>query len=250
MSPFVLLLSATVLVAAHFVAGRVRGFGRMPRSRWLSLGGGVSVAYVFVHVLPELTEHHQTLTAGERTASTFLGTVDSHAVFLAALFGFVAFYGLEQFVRRSRRRPDGAPDESGTRTSTGVFWLHVGSFAAYNALVGYLLVHRETAGAWSLAFYVTAMAVHFAVNDVSLREHHRATYDRVGRWVLAGAIASGVVAGLFVDVSETILGLLFAALAGGILLNAIKEELPTDRESRFWAFGLGATGYTALLLLT
>ena len=28
----------------------------MSRSRWLSLAGGVSVAYVFVHILPELAK--------------------------------------------------------------------------------------------------------------------------------------------------------------------------------------------------
>jgi len=28
----------------------------------------------------------------------------------------------------------------------------------------------------------------------------------------------------------------------------IKEELPSDRESRFWAFAGGAAGYAALLL--
>jgi len=37
-------------------------------------------------------------------------------------------------------------------------------------------------------------------------------------------------------------------LAGGISRNVIKEELPPDRESRFWAFAIGAAGYAALLL--
>jgi hypothetical protein len=42
---------------------------------------------------------------------------------------------------------------------------------------------------------------------------------------------------------------LFAFLAGGVVLNVLKEELPEERESRFWAFALGAASYTALLLV-
>jgi hypothetical protein len=43
--------------------------------------------------------------------------------------------------------------------------------------------------------------------------------------------------------------LLLAFLAGAIVLNVIKEELPAERESRFWAFGVGVVGYTVVLLL-
>ena len=32
------------------------------------------------------------------------------------------------------------------------------------------------------------------------------------------------------------------------MLNVLKEELPRERESRFWAFALGAALYSALLL--
>ena len=42
--------------------------------------------------------------------------------------------------------------------------------------------------------------------------------------------------------------MLFAFLAGGIVLNVLKEELPRERKSRFWAFALGTVAYAALLL--
>jgi hypothetical protein len=44
------------------------------------------------------------------------------------------------------------------------------------------------------------------------------------------------------------IALLFAFLAGGVILNVLKEELPEERQSRFWAFALGAGIYTVLLL--
>jgi hypothetical protein len=38
-------------------------------------------------------------------------------------------------------------------------------------------------------------------------------------------------------------------LAGSSILNTMKEELPKVRESRFWAFTIGAVIYSALLII-
>ncbi|MDS0294523.1 hypothetical protein [Halogeometricum luteum] len=244
MHPTLDVLCAVGFAAVHVFAGRLDFLQVVPRSRWLSAAGGVSVAYVFVHIFPEITHHHVQLTRGPEATSALLATLTEHAVFLAALAGFVAFYGLEQFVRQS-----GSGRDDSSTAPTGVFWVHVGSFAAYNALVGYLLLHRETAGVASLLLYAVAMGVHFVVTDSGMRDHHRETYDRIGRWVLAAAVLAGVGAGFLVGVPETVLSLLFAFLAGGIVLNVIKEELPEERESRFGTFAAGVVGYATVLLL-
>lgn len=49
-------------------------------------------------------------------------------------------------------------------------------------------------------------------------------------------------------VGENALGMLLAFLAGSVVLNVLKEELPEDRQSRFGPFLLGAVVYAALLL--
>lgn len=41
---------------------------------------------------------------------------------------------------------------------------------------------------------------------------------------------------------------MFAFLAGGVVLNVIKEELPHDRKSSFWAFFVGALFYAMILV--
>jgi zinc transporter ZupT len=51
-----------------------------------------------------------------------------------------------------------------------------------------------------------------------------------------------------VRVSEAVLALPLAFVAGGVILNVLKEELPAERESRFWAFSLGVAIYAALLV--
>ena len=96
--------------------------------------------------------------------------------------------------------------------------------------------------------FAFAMGVHFVVNDFGLREDHKGAYDRAGRRVLAAAVFAGWVVGLLFDISEAALAVLFAFQAGGVVMNVLKEELPEERESRFWAFALGAALYSAVLL--
>ena len=92
------------------------------------------------------------------------------------------------------------------------------------------------------------MALHFVVNDYGLREHHKHRYARIGRWALAAAVLAGSAAGLPVEIPEPALALVVALLAGGVILNVLKEELPSEREGRFWSFALGADASAALLL--
>ena len=53
---FLSLLLAAGLAAIHLFSGRLRFVRVIPRSRWLSAASGISVAYVFVHLLPDLAE--------------------------------------------------------------------------------------------------------------------------------------------------------------------------------------------------
>ena len=238
-------LLAVGLAAVHLFGAKLTFLDAVPRSRWLSMAGGAAVAYVFLHLLPELALAQESL---ERRGPQGFGPFDvGHEVYLLALVGLASFYGLERAAKVSRheRRKAGEEDVPGR----GVFWLHVVSFALYNAFVGYLLLHREDPTRRGLLLFFLAMALHFLANDYGLRKDHRGAYDRSGRWILSAAILLGWGIGTQVELGELPLALLFAFLAGGIVLNVLKEELPAERESRFSAFVLGAAGYAAILLL-
>lgn len=256
------LVAAVVLSLVHVVTPLMRFLEGTPRSVWLSIAGGVSVAYVFIHLLPELA-------AGQADISRVVGDegvrfAERH-VYLIALAGLAIFYGLDKLAKRSRGqvlegeggggegaqrggsgRATGTPPEEST--GPAVFWIHMASFGVYNALIGYLLLHREEPGLRSLAFFAVAMALHFLVTDFGLTEDHRERYLHVGRWVLVVAVFAGLVAGAMTEIPAAALAVLVAFLAGGIILNVLKEEVPSERRSRFWAFALGLGAYAALLL--
>ena len=227
------LLIAVGLAIVHLLGGKLRFLDITPRSIWLSGAGGASVAYVFLHILPDLAHAQNSFSAA---GEGWLSEIERH-VWLFALAGLSLFYGLERLVRRSR-----AP------AGRHVFWLHIGSFAVYNLVFGYLLRTRDHLEAQELILFGLAIGFHFLVNDFGLRQDHRAAYDHVARWVLAGAVIAGSLVGSVVRVNELGVEALYAVLAGGIILNVLKEELPEDRESRFGAFAAGAALYGALLM--
>jgi zinc transporter ZupT len=234
-------VAAVVLGLAHLLSGRLRFLEGTPRSRWLSAAGGVSVAYVFVHLLPELVAAQQ---AVQERAAGVLPFLEDH-VWLVALLGLALFYGVENHSLSSRHRRRAATGED--RTTSDAFWLSLGSFAVYNLLIGYLLVRGESDDIGTLALFTLALGVHFVINDFGLREHHKAAYDRLGRWMLFVAVLGGWLVGVLTEISEAALGLVLAFIAGGVVLNVLKEELPGERSARFSAFALGAAFYAALL---
>ncbi|MDP8942924.1 MAG: hypothetical protein M3N16_02210 [Actinomycetota bacterium] len=241
------LLAALALASVHLVSPRLRFLELIPRSRWLSAAGGVSVAYVFVHLLPELAAGQRAVEGegGEaRALDGLLPFLEDH-VYLLALVGLAVFYGVEKRSVTARRHRRGSTGED--RTTDDAFWLSMASFAVYNAMIGYLLLREELEPLGALALYTVALGVHFVVNDFALREHHKHAYDRVGRWLIAAAVLVGWVLGVTAEISERALALVLAFIAGGVVLNVLKEELPGERQAQFWPFFLGAALYAALL---
>lgn len=232
-------VAAVLLAVVHVVARRFEeALSVVPRSRWLSIGGGVSVAYVFVHLLPELASAQREL----EEAGT-LATAVGDELWLGALAGLVVVYGLERLSTERGERGDRQGDDGDATT-----WVHLGSYALYNAIAGFLLLEQAEQGPLRLALYTTAIAVHFLVNDHGLVERHGDVYRAVGRWLLAGAILAGWLASLVGVPGEATVPLLLGFLAGGIVLNVLKEELPEQRRGRFGTFAVAAAAYAALLL--
>jgi hypothetical protein len=228
-------LFTIALAAVHLLTrGRISAESDRKR-RLLSAASGATVAYVFVLLLPEVSE--AALVVGELRGEAL---VAEQYVYVTALVGFVLFYGVEVAVAH-RTGADVAE-------SSLVFWAHLGIFGLYSALIGYLLFHQERPGVANLFFYALAMGLHFGITDHGLRRHHGAEFDRAGRWILAGATLLGGGVGVVLEVDELLVATLFGFVAGAVVLNVVKEELPELSESRFVAFALGALAYTVVLL--
>jgi hypothetical protein len=230
------LLGLVGLVAAHLLAStmgpRLRG---IPRHVWLSFASGVPVVFVFLQILPTLARDQITVA---QTSVGPLHRFNDH-VYIAAFLGLALFYGVESAVKRSQReRPF---------PSVAVYRLSIGSYAVLNVLFGYLLVATDR-DRRELALFVVAIGLKFLVDDVGLAEQHGSRYDRRGRWVVLAALGLGWVGGNLGTIPPLAVAVVRSFLAGGIIMSVLKEELPAERQSRFWPFALSAALYGVLLL--
>lgn len=235
---------ATVALAMAYVFGyRLDALQSLHPRRWLSFGAGVSVAYVFVELLPELGEYQERFLAATVRQGFFFA---QRHVFLAALLGFVLYYGLEHLVSWSRASNAARGDAN---HPLSVYRLHVAAFAAYSALIGYVLVRGPDRAPLALALYTFAMSLHFLGLDHALSREHPRRYQHRGKWLLAAATGTGALVGMLTSIPDPVLATLMGIIAGGVVVNSMVMELPKEKEGRFWAFCLGAFFYSVILLL-
>lgn len=239
------LVIALALAVLHLLAPRIRTLPGVPERAMGSFAGGLAVAYVFLHLLPELVEGNEAI--GEALEDVIAGSpLLDLAIFGVALAGFTLFYGLERHAQGLGGR--GAAEESAR--GPAMFRLHLASFVVYNGLITYTMALRLRTGIAFAILFTVAIGLHFVLIDRGLEEHYPRRFQRYGRPILAGALLLGwLLAALIAPSSTVLVALLTAFLAGSILLNVFKEELPSERESSFVWFCIGLVVYGALLAL-
>jgi hypothetical protein len=255
------ILAMLVLAALHVLCGRLRIIHQDDHSPWLSFAGGIAVAYVFMVLLPKLSDwqsffiapippeasvsglpHAQALIAKGEGLQRFL----IYEVFVSALAGLVVFYGLERGVHWSLDCQKGEM-ESGF-SPPGLFWVHISVFAAYNFLIGYMVAHSIIPGPFALFLGVIGIGLHFLGINHGLWRNYQERFDHYGRWILAAALLAGWVLGVLTALAKQVYISMYSFLAGGIIMNVFNEELPSGPQARFWPFFFGVTGYSLLWL--
>ncbi len=101
-----------------------------------------------------------------------------------------------------------------------------------------------------MAFQKTqSEALHFFTNDYTLRKEHAKQYERFGKWILIASLFLGWLAGLWIVLSPAAVALVGAFIGGGVIMNIMRHELPTEKPHNSAAFLLSAIFYTIILLL-
>ena len=208
------LAAALVLASVYVYGGRLRASSH--HRRWVSIAAGVSVATIFIDLLPEISESQAKLSDGLHGRAALF---PEQAVYLAAMLGFVMFYGLEYMLAAS------APAED--KPSGLFFSLQIAAFAGYSSLI----------------------AFHLLLVDHSLARERHGLYEKRGRWILALAVMAGWSAGILASVPDQWLDRITGFISGGVIMNSLVVELPEGRGGRFWFFAVATVIYSLLLIV-
>lgn len=222
-------LALVVLAAVHLFANQTRVLGWVWHGRFLSFAAGISFAYVFVGLLPALEKGHPALkTVFEHVIPYF----DRHA-YVIALFGVLFYYGLHTRAESETRRQ---------------FWLGLSGYLLFNFFLGATLSDSNDPEIQPLILFTFAMGMHYFVRDHSASENDPVLYGRRARWCLVGALFAGYLVGYLTHIPDAVVAIVVSFVSGGVLLNALRYELPKREEVGYLYFVVGALFYTVVLM--
>ncbi|WP_445002477.1 hypothetical protein [Exiguobacterium alkaliphilum] len=208
---------------------------RIPSKKWFSFSSGIAITYFFMYLLPSLNKRQDTLRVD------WLDLALPSEIYVVSLIGFTVFYGTMRFVRTPHFQ-----DETLDRNVS--YWLQVTLLTAYMSFSAYVVTETSVTNVAQM-FYATALGVHFLAVGHDLYRHYGEVYLTQGRYFFTvGILVTGYVA-RYVDLASHIETILFAFVAGAMILNIVKFELPADRNLHFRTFVLAVTIYGGLLLI-
>lgn len=227
--PAIALISVAIFACVHLFADKMRQCSEEFQARFLSAGGGVAIAYIFLDLLPKLCKGDLIVT--ESGAFPYL---ERH-VYIMALCGFLLFF-----------IDDRASASNGVKAP---YWPSLFSYAIFNFLVGYAIVDKNNPEVRPLALFTLAMGLHYFVNDYCLNKLHREEQQLYGKWILIVSLFLGWFIGVWVTIPSVSIALASAFIGGGVIMNVIRHELPETNPHSLGAFLLFTLIYAIILLL-
>ena len=216
-----ILLVALVIGAAHVISPRAFGL-RQHGEQQAAFGGGLSVAYVFLHLIPSLD-------ASE-------GVVGGR-IYFVALLGFVFFYGLDVFFQPPNH------------THPTKYHAYLAAFFLYDALMVFTLGLELPPTPTLAVVFAFALAVDVLNTDIELQSTFGARFVKSGRWVLLAGVASGYALSLVRRPHPLVVDVVTAALAGFMMFHTFKGQFPVSQNKTFPAFLAGLLTFWILHVL-
>lgn len=205
-----------------------------------SFAGGVAVSYVFLHMLPDLVEYNKPI--GEFLINNqWLNPFTELLIYIVALGGFLVYYGFDLLAERYK--DEGNDDNL-------VYQLHLFMFCLYNFLITYTMSIRTLSSLTATILFTLAMALHFVLTDRKFSRFYEMQFNHHGRYLLVIALLIGWLCSVIFDpVNILVAAFMLAFLAGSVLLNVFREELPASGLTNYFWFCLGSLLTTLVLLL-
>jgi hypothetical protein len=221
------LIACLFLMLFHYLSPWIARKFPAQGKAFISFAAGASVTYVFLDMLPNLVEYNKPI--GEFLIENFhLSRLKELAIYISTLCGFSIFYGLDLLA------------ESYEKNDNRLYVLHLLMFCIYNFLITYTMSLRVEASLLATILFTVTMALHFVLGDQKFYRLYPIRFDKLGRFILIFSLFMGWLFSVIFDpVNVLALAFLTSFLAGSVLFNVFREELPCSTLSSYPWFLLG-----------
>jgi zinc transporter ZupT len=224
---YLAIAAATLIGIIHFFGSRISPKESRARYRVISFAAGVSIAYLFLDLLPKTYE-----------AATHL----RQWVFVFLLIGFSIVHLSEKWIYQHH---DGARLDTELNTVDSV------AFFAYNFVVGIALLEKMRENLLEGALFLIPIALHAMLSMASMSNIHRSGRERLAvKIVLSGSALYGVLFGIVVTIPRVVDNILISLIAGVLLYIIVREFLPEKEKGQpaFFIAGLAVFVVLAMFL--
>jgi hypothetical protein len=189
--------------------------------KFISFSAGVSVAYLFLSLLPEI----------------YSGAINiNRMLFLSVLFGFGFFHIIEKYIRQNFH---------GNKLRKEHHMVHSVISFVYFFAVGFILVKVTESSVVSGVLLFIPVLLHIIIDSLPRRvtkKHHIKIFGASSAFL--GAIAATFInPGVMVNLS------LLGVVGGALLYTVIRESLPREREGRPMYFITGLLLFTIIIMV-
>ncbi len=226
---------AAALLSAFALAAAVP-LGRT-LSRWTgrrlypaqSFAGGVSLAYVILDLMVELTG----AASEEVHAALPIGPSREKSLFALVLVGATLWHVVAALATKVGHRAR--------------YLTYALPQAAYRAVVGGALVLEGEHGSTPLVFFAIPMLLHLTVLESRIHREFPSDHAGIVRWVLAVAPGLAATVGTLLQLPEAPLSVALALVAGSTVVQIVQTELPWPDRIRIGPFLVGVCLYSVLI---
>lgn len=212
--PIIVFILAAILSSVHFGVIYFSKLDENLQSILSSIGGGVSLGYIFLHVLPELAINGNKIAYKLQGDPNFYFEIIEISFFFVALLGLLLLFILDVLsdtLKISRKFN---------------FSVHL----IYNTILSYLYAYAlhevvKEGLLYSLLFTIT-LSTHIFASDRLILKYHEKYYKTTYKWISFSAVYIGLINSYQFPQSELALEYAYAFIAGGVLLNTFFEDLP------------------------
>jgi len=206
----------------HFFSENIRPAEGLTRHKVVSFAAGISIAYLFLRLLPE----------------TYKAAVHlKEWVFFFLLAGFAVFHVVEKNTYKHANR---------ARLMKELKEIHSIAFFIYYFVVGVVVEDLLKISILEGILFTVPVGFHAALSTASLSEIHGDM--RESAWVkivLSISTLSGIVFALLMPVPSLVNNVLVSIIAGAILYIVVKEFLPEREKGQPLFFAIGLIAFSA-----
>ncbi len=238
------LAGLMVMALAHVISNRAKLLEAFASHGLISFGAGASVAYVFIHIFPEVGVFQQQLTgySGHNQHGSFI----NQPLYLAALGGLCFLYLLDTI--EAEFRIEGSNELQRHKHYMQLFAVRAILYILYNIMIAYIITQRPGEGIINITLIAIALMLHFIVVNIRALETYGKLFGKYLRWPAAGGLLLGWILGITVELPETIIVTTFSLIGGMITYIALKSELPQTKHRAPFHFLAGAVIYAVIVL--